>query len=67
MKKLFVFFTVFCLTILSCTDKKKKTDKQVEEAVKKIDSIEADVKKDIETLEKTTKNVEEDLKELDTI
>lgn len=66
MKKILMFFVVACLAV-ACTDKKKKTDKKVEEAVQKIDSIEADVKKDIETLEKTTKNVEEGLKELDNI
>ncbi len=65
MKKLLIL----CLTAvfaIACTDKKKE-DKKTEEAIQKIDSIQADVEKDIENLENSTKEVEEELKELDNI
>lgn len=51
---------------IACTDK-KKDDKKTEEAIQKIDSIQADVEKGIEKLEESTKEVEEELKELDNI
>ncbi len=66
MKKL-VVFTLCALFAIACTDKKKKDNKKIEQAVKKIDSIEIEVKKDIEAIESKTKEVEEELKELDNI
>ena len=42
-------------------------DPKNEEAIQKIDSIQADVEKGIEKLEESTKEVEEELKELDNI
>ena len=66
MKKTLILILAFTF-MMACTDKKKKEDKKLEENIQKIDSLEADVQKDIETLEKTTKDIEEDLKKLDNI
>jgi outer membrane lipoprotein-sorting protein len=65
MKKLLILCMGVMFTI-ACTDK-KKDDKKTEEAIQKIDSIQADVEKGIEKLEESTKEVEEELKELDNI
>ena len=65
MKKLLIL-CMGVMFVIACTDK-KKDDKKTEEAIQKIDSIQADVEKDIEKLEDSTKEVEEELKELDNI
>lgn len=65
MKKIMIFSLLVIATI-ACTDK-KENEKKTEDAINKIDSIQADVEKNIESLENTTNQVEEELKELDNI
>ena len=66
MKHLLILFFGM-LFMVSCTDKKKKEQEQLEAAIKKIDSIEANVNQGIKSLEETMTEVEEQLKELDSI
>lgn len=66
MKKL-VTFAIVALFAVACTDKKKQEEKQIEQAIQKIDSIETNVEENLDKLEKTTNEVKEDLKELDNI
>lgn len=66
MKKL-VTLTVLVLFAIACNDKKKQDEKKIEQAIQKIDSIETNIEKNLDSLEKTTNEVEEGLKELDNI
>ncbi|WP_242205926.1 hypothetical protein [Aestuariivivens insulae] len=66
MKKLFVLFSIV-FVIIACNDKKKEDNKDIEQAILKIDSIEASIKSSIENLENLTNDVEAQLQELDNI
>lgn len=64
MKKLAILMTVL-FVFAACADDKKAEEKQVNEAIHKIDSISNNVKKSMKDLEKTVKEVKEAVKELD--
>ncbi|WP_299064402.1 hypothetical protein [uncultured Polaribacter sp.] len=66
MKKTICIISAFVF-MMACTDKKKKEEKKIEDNIQKIDSIEADVIKNIESLKNTIKDIELDLKKLDNI
>lgn len=55
--------------MISCTDKKKEQEEKqkIEAAIKKIDSIENEVKAGIDKLNEATKKLEEQLQEIDSI
>lgn len=65
--KQFIILFFGILFILSCTDNKKKEQEKIEDTIQKIDSIEANIKKDIKSLEETTNEVENQLEKLDNI
>lgn len=68
MKKLLiVIFGI--LLMISCTDKKKEQEEKqkIEAAIKKIDSIDNEVKAGIDKLNEATKKFEKQLQELDSI
>ncbi|WP_425658139.1 hypothetical protein [Tenacibaculum ascidiaceicola] len=68
MKKLLIL-TFGILFMISCTDKKKEQEEKqkIESAIKKIDSIENEVKAGIDKLNEATKKLEEQLQEIDSI
>ncbi|WP_417786175.1 hypothetical protein [Tenacibaculum sp.] len=68
MKKLLIL-TFGILFMISCTDKKKEQEEKqkIEVAIKKIDSIENEVKAGIDKLNEATKKLEEQLQEIDSI
>ncbi|CAM1364579.1 conserved hypothetical protein [Tenacibaculum sediminilitoris] len=68
MKKLLIL-TFGILFMVSCTDKKKQEEEKqkIEAAIKKIDSIESEVKAGIDKLNEATKKLEEQLREIDSI
>ncbi|WP_440121988.1 hypothetical protein [Tenacibaculum sp. Ill] len=68
MKKLLIL-TFGILFMVSCTDKKKEQEEKqkIEAAIKKIDSIENEVKAGIDKLNEATKKLEEQLQEIDSI
>ncbi len=66
MKKLFA--VLFGLALLaSCGDDKKKNAPEIDNAIKKIDSLESSIEQDIKSLEQSTNELENDLKALDNI
>ena len=65
MKKLLIL-VLGAMFALACTETKKE-DKNTEDAIQKIDSIQVNIEKDIENLERFTKELQEDLKDLDNI
>lgn len=69
MKKIsfLMLFAVVLMTVVSCRDTKKEEQKQVEEAVKTIDSVENAIDDSAENIEKVSNEAEEALKELDSI
>ena len=66
MRKFAILMTTL-FVFAACEDDKKAEEKQMDEAIHKIDSISNDVKKSMEDLEKTVKEVKEAVKELDNI
>ena len=66
MKKIAILVIVFFI-FSACTDNKKVEEKQVEQAIHKIDSISASVKKSTKELEETVKEAKEAIEELENI
>jgi len=64
-----LILTFGILFMISCTDKKKEQEEKqkIEAAIKKIDSIENEVKAGIDKLNEATKKLEEQLQEIDSI
>lgn len=64
--KLLSVVILISLAILSCRDTKKE-EKQVEQAVERIDSVESELEKAAKKLDEKINHVEEALKDLDSI
>lgn len=66
MRKFAILMTTL-FVFAACADDKKAEEKQMNEAILKIDSISNDVKKSIKDLKKTTEEVKKALEDLDNI
>lgn len=67
MKKLSMFLLpVFCMTILSCGDKKKE-EKELEATLDKIEAVEQEIDQTTEELDQKAEEVESALSELDNL